>query len=60
MTTLRIADQIRTSLPASLLENGRIALTITVNVPAGDVQFYGAYNAGGVDRGFVDSENNRP
>jgi hypothetical protein len=59
-STLSLATAIRNALPAALQASGRLALTITANVPADDVQINTAYNAnGGTDRGFVSSETNR-
>jgi hypothetical protein len=36
----------------------RVAMTITVNVPADDVEVYSAYNVGGSDRGTVVNDSN--
>ncbi len=58
-TTLSIAPLVRAALPQSLRSNGRLALTVTVNLPADDMQLYTAYNVNGSDRGFVQSEDVR-
>jgi len=46
-TTLAIGPLIKNALPAAQQANGRLALTITANVPAADVQTNAQYNASG-------------
>jgi hypothetical protein len=36
--------------------SGKLSLTVTVNAPADDVTVYAAYNVGGADRGYVNTD----
>ena len=58
-TTLSIGPLIKAALPAALQNSGRIGLTVTANVPAGDVQINSQYNVSG-NRAFTLHEDNRP
>ncbi len=58
-TTLSIGPTIQALLPAALQNGGRLGLTVTANVPAGDVQINSQYNVVG-NRAFTLHEDNRP
>ena len=58
-TTLSLGPTILAALPAAQTNNGRLALTVTANVPAADVQINSQYNVSG-NRAFVLHEDNRP
>ena len=57
-TTLSIGPLIKAALPTAQQTNGRLALTVTANVPSGDVQMNSQYNASG-NRAFTLHEDNR-
>lgn len=56
-STRAIGPAIQAGLPAAQQEGGRLALTITANVPACEAQLNAQYNVNG-DRAFSVSENN--
>lgn len=56
-STLSIGPAIRALLPASLLTAGRLALTVTANVPACDAQINAQYNVAG-NRAYTSSRDN--
>ena len=56
-STLSIGPAIRDALPAALQAFGRIALTITANVPACDAQINAQYNASG-NRAYTSARDN--
>ena len=58
-TVLSVGPTIQAALPTAQSGNGRLALTITANVPAKDVQINSQYNVSG-NRAFIASEDNRP
>ena len=58
-TTMSIGPIIQAALPTLQQTGGRLALTITANVPAADVQINSQYNVSG-NRAFVLHEDNRP
>lgn len=57
-TTMKIGQLIQNALPAAQRASGRLALTVTANVPAGDVQMNSQYNVNG-NRAFTLHEDNR-
>jgi len=57
--TLSLGNIIRDALPATQRGSGRLALTVTANVPAADVQINSQYNVSG-NRAFTLHEDNRP
>jgi hypothetical protein len=58
-TTARLSDLIKNGLPAAQQDAGRLALTITVNVPACEGQLNAQYNVSG-DRAFSAVRDNCP
>jgi len=56
-STLSIGPAIKALLPAALQNAGRLALTVTANVPACDAQINAQYNAGG-NRAYTSSRDN--
>jgi hypothetical protein len=58
-STRALADAIRAGLPAEQRQGGRLALTITANVPACDAQLNAQYNVSG-DRAFSVATDNCP
>jgi hypothetical protein len=60
--TLQVAGAIKTGLEgcAGFLTNGagRVAMTITANIPGSLAEVYSAYNVGGTDRGTVVNSTN--
>jgi hypothetical protein len=58
-STIALADAIRAGLPAEQRQGGRLALTITANVPACDAQLNAQYNVSG-DRAFSVATDNCP
>jgi hypothetical protein len=56
-STLAIGPIIRAALPQNLQDFGRLALTITANVPACDVQINAQYNASG-NRAYTSARDN--
>jgi len=58
-STLSIGNAIKTALPAAKQAGGRLALTVTVNAPAEDVQINSQYNVSG-NRAFTLHDDNRP
>ena len=58
-TVFSVGPTIQAALPTAQSGNGRLALTITANVPAKDVQINSQYNVSG-NRAFIASEDNRP
>ena len=56
-STLSIGPTIQAALPAALQTFGRLALTITANVPACDAQINAQYNASG-NRAYTSSKDN--
>jgi hypothetical protein len=59
VTTMAIGPIIKAALPAAQQASGRLALTVTANVPAADVQMNSQYNVSG-NRAFTLHEDNRP
>ena len=58
-TTMKIGQLIQNALPMAQQTSGRLALTVTANVPAQDVQMNSQYNVSG-NRAFTLHEDNRP
>jgi hypothetical protein len=58
-STLSIGNAIAAALPANLRAGGRLALTITANIPAKDGQLNSQYNVSG-NRAFTLHDDNRP
>lgn len=58
MSTLSIGNLIKNALPANLRSFGRLALTITVNVPSCDGQVNAQYNVGGNSRAYTSARDN--
>ena len=57
-STLSIGPAIKAALPAALRTLGRLALTVTANVPACDVQINAQYDAGGGRRAYTSARDN--
>jgi len=58
-STMKIGQLIQNALPTAQRASGRLALTVTANVPAADVQMNSQYNVSG-NRAFTLHEDNRP
>lgn len=57
-STLSIGPAIQAALPQALRDFGRLALTITANVPSCDAQVNAQYNVGGNSRAYTSARDN--
>ena len=52
----KLGTTIKKALATQGFSSGKMAITITVDVPKADVIIYASYNVGGADRGFINTD----
>lgn len=52
----KLGTTIKKALATQGFSSGKMAITITVDVPKADIIIYASYNVGGADRGFINTD----